>query len=548
MKKVLSILAVLLVVVCGIGGLMMRARSAGQQPKSAIKTDSVTRGLLNVQVVETGTIDANKTVDVKGRVTGRLSQIFVEEGQLVKAGDLIALIDPKETKLMYDQGAAQLRGAQTAVDRGVIEIEQKRASAIASLHQSEVRRDQLKIESDIQPTLTEESIQEAQTALNTALEERKRLNNSIHPTQRASTESQLREAEANYANAKKDYARQTELESKGFVSGKVVESAQLTLDVARTRLDSAKTSNEKLEAQLAAEIAKADEAILQAKAGLNRALTNKSQNTLKKQDYLQAVDDYLKAKAALADIDISIKQRQQNIATVDQLSSALKDAARQLGETDIRAPMDGIVTKKALQVGELATGLSQFSSGSTIVKIEDRSSMRVKLDVNEIDVARMRVGMKARIDVDAIPNHIFEGVVSKIAPASKDIQADTGAATSSTPSTDAVVKYQVEIKLSSSDPLIRSGMSAKCSLDVIHDENVLKAPVDYVVREGDKTYLLLAGSNPKKPERRLVRVGPQSGSEIEILSGVKEGDLLVKPAYAGPARKGAMQFGPDDNN
>ena len=170
--------------------------------------------------------------------------------------------------------------------------------------------------------------------------------------------------------------------------------------------------------------------------------------------------------------------------------------------------------------------------------------MRVKLDVNEIDVARMKVGMKAKIDVDAIPNHSFEGVVSKIAPASKDIQADTGASTASS-STDNVVKYQVEIKLSSGDPLLRSGMSAKCSLDVIHDENVLKAPVDFIVHEGGQSYVMLANGNPKAPKKVLVKVGPSSGSEIEITQGVKEGDVLVKPAYAGPARKGAMQFGND---
>jgi HlyD family secretion protein len=545
MKKILSIIGVLLVLVCGIGGLAMKSKSASKPTETAVKTEKATRGLLNVQVVETGTIDAIKTVDVKGLVTGRLAQIFVEEGQSVKAGDLIARIDPKETRLQYDQNAAQLRGAQTLVDRGVIEISQKRASAMANLHQAEVRRDQLKVESDIQPTLTDESITEGQTALNTAVEERKRLANSIHPTQRASTQSALVEAQANYENAIKDYNRQSELEKKGFVSGKVVEQAELTRDLAKTRLESAKTTNERLEAQLSAEIAKADEAILQAKAGLNRALTNKSQNTIKRQDYLQAVDDYAKAKAAIADIDISIKQREQNIASVDQLSSALKDAQRQLGETDIRAPISGVVTKKALQVGELATGLSTFGSGTTIVKIEDRSSMRVKLDVNEIDVARMRVGMKARVDVDAIPGHVFEGVVSRIAPASKDIQAADANAATTTSTTDAVVKYQVEIRLSDSDPLIRSGMSAKCSLDVIHEDNVLKAPIDFVVHEGDQSFLLVSTGDPKKPTKTKVKLGSSSGSEVEVISGIKEGDVLVKPAYSGPARKGAMQFGND---
>jgi HlyD family secretion protein len=497
-----------------------------------------------VEVVETGTIDANKTVDVKGLVTGRLAELFVDEGQIVHAHDLVARIDPKETRLQYEESAAQLRGAQSVVDRGVIEIAQRRQSALAGLHQAKVRMDQLRTESDMQPSLTDNSITQAETNLRTSEQEKARLKESIHPTQRASTQSALREAQANYVNAEKDYKRQAELESKGFVSGKVVESAQLALDVARTRLDSARISNDRLEAQLSADIAKADEAVLQAKAALETAKTNRSQNAIKRQDYEQAVEDYNKAKAALDDVDILIKQRQQNIATVDQLSSAVKDAGRQLGETDIRAPIDGVVTKKALQVGELATGLSQFSSGSTIVKIEDRSSMRVRLDVNEIDVARMTVGMKARVDVDAIPNRSFTGVVTKIAPASKDIQADTTTAAATT-STDSVVKYQVEIKLVDKDAHLRSGMSAKCTLDIVHDENVLKLPIDYVAHDGDRAYVLLKKGTSANGEKTFVKPGPASGSEIEILDGLKEGDVVVKPPYTGPARKGAMQFGND---
>jgi len=226
----------------------------------------------------------------------------------------------------------------------------------------------------------------------------------------------------------------------------------------------------------------------------------------------------------------------------------VSDAERQLSETDIRAPISGIVTKKALQVGELATGLSQFSSGTTIVKIEDRTAMRVKLDVNEIDVAKMTLGMPAKIDVDAIPNHTFNGVVKKIAPASKDSSA-SASTTTTTASTDSVVKYEVEILLKDAVPQLRSGMSAKCTMEVLNHPNVLLLPLEYVGKEGKKSFVEIP---PKKPgpgvvaDRQYIVVGASSGSLVEIVSGVTKGTTVQKPLYKGPARKGAMQFGNDD--
>ena len=94
--------------------------------------------------------------------------------------------------------------------------------------------------------------------------------------------------------------------------------------------------------------------------------------------------------------------------------------------------------------------------------------MRVKLAVNEIDVARLNIGMEAEVEVDAIPNKKLKGKINKVAPARQMVEGQTTLVGS-----DSVVKYEVEILLSNVDPGLKSGMSAKCTMRVANKKDVV---------------------------------------------------------------------------
>lgn len=198
--------------------------------------------------------------------------------------------------------------------------------------------------------------------------------------------------------------------------------------------------------------------------------------------------------------------------------------------------MSGVVTKRSVEVGELATGLSQFSAGSTILKIEDRSQFRVRLDINEIDVAKLKVGMRAEVRVDALPGKTLQGRVAKIAPASKvDVNAEGAAAAPS-----GVPKYQVEVNVVAAQSGLRSGMTAKCTILVTESKAAPSLPLEFVVR-GTAPYVEVA-DGPKGTRKVQVRLGVVSATRAEILSGLKLGDEVVQPGFAGPARKGVEMF------
>src|SRR5689334_18617179 len=153
MKKVLVFLAVAMVLICGLGGYVYMkgaASKAAEAQAAANGTTTITRGNLIATVVDNGAIEAVRTVELKSNVSGRLSKLQVEEGDLVKAGQLIAVVDPKETQLRVAQDRAQLAGAQSAADRADIQITQRRVSVRAEYNQAKARLAELEAQLRIQ--------------------------------------------------------------------------------------------------------------------------------------------------------------------------------------------------------------------------------------------------------------------------------------------------------------------------------------------------------------------------------------------------------------
>jgi len=542
MKKTWIIIIILLIVVCGGGGYaFLQFQKAQSAAEKARQTDTITieKGNLLVQVVENGVVDAVKSVEVKSQVSGRLAKLFVDEGDPVFQGQLVAIIDQRESKLRVQQDLAQVRGAQAALARTSVELRQRRETARAALQQAEIRVRQLQDELKAQPTLTSASIRSAETSHNTALQVKLQLIESTQPNEKTTVGSQVEESEASLQNAQAEEVRRKELLQKGYISQREYEAAVLQLSLAKTRVHAAKDQWGRLAEKHRNELQQADERIKQARAELERARANSFQDASKKRDYENAVAALRQARAGLFDIQQLEASRRQSSAQVDQVRSSLGESQRLFGETEIRAPMSGVVGRKSVEVGEAVSSISGFSNGTTILMIEDRDSLRVKLEINEIDVAKIRPGMPATIEVDAYPNEKFKGKVEKIAPSATVAAAGQ--------SLDAVVKYKVEVYLENPDPRLKSGMTAKVTIIPLERKDVIVVPVDYVGKDAAGRFVMLVPSGKgAKPVRKAVEIGAQSGARVEIKSGVSVGEKIKKPAFTGPKRMGMMQAGPDE--
>lgn len=555
-KIALFILVPLLIIVA-FGAMAMNAGKAAKKKAQdeLVKTSvqKVTKGDIAIKVVETGSLEALTTVEVKSQVGGRVARLLVDEGDYVEKGQLIAVIDPQQTELQVQQSRAQLDGANSNVRQLDVQIAQRRITAKTNLEKAKLRVQQIDLELKAQPTLTNAAIRSAQTAYDSAQKSYDLLTKVTQLNQRTSAETARQDARNNVNQAQIESDRQKGLFERGYVSKREVEQADLSLELSKTKLRQAEESLQRLDNEQRLERERSQKQIDQAQADLDRAKANSIADQTKRQDYQTAVQNLRDAEAALKDVDALLEQRRGSKASVAQIESSLNENLRLLGETEVRAPISGVVTKRYVQMGELVNALSTFSAGSPIVKVEDRSKMIVKLEINEIDVARLQANMEAEITVDALPESSFSGRVTKISPAQIENAAGVGG--------DPVVKYAVEVTLDRVEPLLKSGMSAKCDITPSQRTNVLRLPLAFVGFENGEAFVMMYDpkevpkGDPKNPmakptltgQRKEIEVGLKDQAFVEILRGLKEGDQVVRPPFGGPERKGMMSFGPGDD-
>jgi len=152
--------------------------------------------------------------------------------------------------------------------------------------------------------------------------------------------------------------------------------------------------------------------------------------------------------------------------------SRLKSETERLEWTTMVAPISGKITKLSVEEGEIITsGRSAFSQGPAILTIADLSKMVVKTYINEVEIAKVMIGQKVEIHVDAYPKENFQGIVSEIAP-SADVQQQTSSG---------IVTFEVVIDVIGSPPQLMPGMSADIDIIITEKSDILQLPIESVI-------------------------------------------------------------------
>jgi HlyD family secretion protein len=260
--------------------------------------------------------------------------------------------------------------------------------------------------------------------------------------------------------------------------------------------------------------------------------------------------------AAKADLDAATKNIDASRFNVQGAEASVKEASENLSFTNIYAPMGGTISKLNIEKGERVVGTAQMA-GTEMMRIADLSKMEVRVDVNENDIVRVSGGDTAIIEVDAFPDKKFKGIVTLIGNSAKQ---EVGA------STDAITEFEVRILMLSESykELItanrkypfRPGMTANVEILTERKSGVIAVPLAAVTtrtKEGEKKEGNTSGNQPNttqdKPKslKELpkevvfvhnngvvkmveVKTGISDFDNIEILSGLKEGDEII----AGP--------------
>jgi len=319
--------------------------------------------------------------------------------------------------------------------------------------------------------------------------------------------------------------------------------------------------------QASIEQSKAD--LARMKADLDRAESLYKEQLMAKQDFDLRKFTYEAQVAAVKASDTRVTQaRAQREQMAAQLASAQRRVAMAkanlirfndlLQKRNSYAPLDGVVTNLPVRVGETVVPGLQNQSGTIIMTIADMSMITAEVKVDETDIVNVSLGQPVDVTIDAIPNKTFKGHVTEIGNTA--ILRSTGvAASQSAVSSQEAKDFKVVVALDNPPDEIRPGLSCTSKITTATRQNVLTIPIQALtVRqrgdlekkpEGGNTTVAAAKLDPaaekakkeeiqgvfvingEKAQFREVKTGITGANDIEVLSGLKDGDQIITGTY-----------------
>jgi HlyD family secretion protein len=227
----------------------------------------------------------------------------------------------------------------------------------------------------------------------------------------------------------------------------------------------------------------------------------------------------------LAEVDLRTSREQ-----LLQAMAQLRQAQEQLAKTEIRSPLDGKVTAIYVKVGQTAVPSFSGIAGSTLVDVADTASIDAEINVDETDIARVKVGSEARVVPAAFPDKTLIGTVEQVAIAPRQVLGQNKS-------------YPVRIRLTNTAGVVfHPGMSCRAEVltGTLDDAKVLAVPVQAVRYEdnadksakAEKSVASVFIYDAGRAVKRTVTTGTADDSYIAVNTGLKEGDQVI----VGPAK------------
>jgi membrane fusion protein (multidrug efflux system) len=351
------------------------------------------------------------------RVGGTVKAVHVADNQIVKAGDVLIELDPRDYQIALDRAHADLAAAEAAA-RGA-----QAAVPIAA-------------------TMTSSELSAAQAGASNADAGLRVLDREIDASQAklAAATAKLDEVTANATRAAQDVERLRPLAAKDEISKQMMDAATASDQAGRAAVSSAQA------------------AIREAQANIE---TLKARRTVAQGTQQQAQAQARSAGTAPQQVSLTQAKAQGAEAQVLQTRAAVDQAALNLERTTVRAPVGGIVSRKTVEVGQV------IQPGQALLALTSTQDVWVTANFKETQLQQMRTGQRVEVDVDAYGGHAFRGHIDSIAAA-------TGATFSLLPPENASgnfvkVVQRVPVKIVLDDAgaaagQLRPGMSANATV------------------------------------------------------------------------------------
>lgn len=182
-------------------------------------------------------------------------------------------------------------------------------------------------------------------------------------------------------------------------------------------------------------------------------------------------------------------------------------------ETIVKAPASGYILERMTDVGDPIVPLTSYQAGTVLFTLADMSKLLFKGSVDEIDVGKLKEGMEAEIQVGALPNQSFKGILKKISLKAQNKENTT------------VFPVEIEIMLEPGQ-VLRAGYSANANIIIQKKDSVLAIPERTVTFRHDSAFVFVPDGEDKKEV--FIETGLSDAIYIEVISGLKEGQEVLE--------------------
>ena len=423
----------------------------------------VVRGDLIVSISGSGNIEAVSEVELTFASGGRVEEIFIEDGDEVSRGEILARLDTDNLALAKTQAEVALTKARLALTQAQL----AQQTAEYNLNTTQDKKSPLEL-----------ALLNAQIDVKTAKQ-------YLDETKNIYTwpEIEVSQKEVDRWKAYVDYVVEQNLPAATVTYAQArLAAAEGTLDAMINSYDTEDVAIAKLKLE-AKEMAEA------------QAL----------KDIDELTEEIALKELQVASAKDSIEQAWQSVALARE---SLDQARKNLDEATITAPFDGVIASVSAEEGDTVTTVM------TIVHMVNTSSMKLTVEVDEIDIPEVALGQETIITFDALPDDEFTGSVVTILPVPKEVSG--------------VVLYDVKIKLDVPEGSgIRVGMSADADIIIDRRSDILLVP-DRAIEKDDQGNSVVKIVIDEEITDRPVVTGISDGFDTEIISGLSEGETVIE--------------------
>lgn len=464
-------------------------------------------------VALTGTTEPKNRYQLQFLKGGPIGQLPVQVGSVVKQGDVLAVLQNDDAQYQLDAQKALLRIAQANL-----------AKALAGKRPEEVNVGKLQVDLaraglDLANTSKQDfqdisqktvnsayiSVQTAKTALDQAQDQYNYTLQTVQMTTWDHPSTPVYDTGYYYGDLRGALPQQTTGTGTGSTStsalpsssfgttgnylGNVnqLQTAQFNVEKAQLAYDQAQQAYDKAVADLKNQADQLDNSISKANIGVQNAQ-----------------EQYKLTVAQPREVDIAPLKAQ-----VDQAWAGVNLAQYQLDQTQLKAPVDGVVTVVAADQGETA------SAAQPLITVDSRY-LDIKALVSEADIAKVKVGQEVDLTFDAFTtDKTFKGNVYEVDPSETIVQG--------------VVYYVVKVQFDAGSEAVKPGMTANLTIKTESKTGALEVPARAVQYDGNQAFVqvLKTADNKQQVEKRNVQVGLQGDENVEILSGLQDGEDVV---------------------